>query len=177
MEVHRPDPIGASVITIGGAVEIRGFRADGAATPRPSVARKALPLLVIDRPAFCMSVRIWPVADVPWRSSPPRSQRRVRIERVAATGSGRWAAGGAAKVRVAMPAPRMFRTTAVGYAAAETALEGLRLRTFRQPFESKHYRRWKICRTQGKQPISRGEYSPSRREQLGRQRLYPSVTI
>jgi hypothetical protein len=27
---------GASVITIGGAVEIRGFRAGGAATPKPS---------------------------------------------------------------------------------------------------------------------------------------------
>jgi hypothetical protein len=50
-------------------------------------------------------------------------------------------------------------------------------RAFQGQVESKRYRRWKVCRTQGKQPISRGEYSPSRREQLGRQRLYPSVTI
>jgi hypothetical protein len=168
---------GASEITIGGAGWIRGIRAAGAATPKPSVARKVLPLLVIDRPAFCMSVVMRPVADAPWRSSAAGSQRHVRIARVAATGSGRRVAGGAPKVRVAMPAPRIFRTTAVGYAAAETALEGLRLRRYRQPFDSKHYRRWKICRTQGKRPISRGEYSPSRREQLGRQRLYPSVTI
>ena len=48
---------------------------------------------------------------------------------------------------------------------------------FQWPAEPKHYRRWKVCRTQGEQPISRGEYSPSGREQLVRQRLYPSVTI
>jgi hypothetical protein len=48
---------------------------------------------------------------------------------------------------------------------------------FQWPVESKRYRRWKVCRTRDEQPISGGEYSLSRHEQLGRQRLYPSVTI
>jgi hypothetical protein len=48
---------------------------------------------------------------------------------------------------------------------------------FQWPVEPKHYRRWKVCRTRDEQPISGGEYSLSRHEQLGRQRLYPSVTI
>jgi hypothetical protein len=45
------------------------------------------------------------------------------------------------------------------------------------PAESRHYSRWKVCRTQDEQPISGSEYSPSGYEQLGRQDSYSSVTI
>jgi hypothetical protein len=63
------------------------------------------------------------------------------------------------------------------HAAAETAIE-LRLQTdFQRPAKSEDCRRGKVCRTQDEQPISGGEYWPSRYEQLGRQRLYLSVTI
>jgi hypothetical protein len=48
---------------------------------------------------------------------------------------------------------------------------------FQWPVESKHYRRWKVCRTRDEQPISGGEYSLSGHEQFDRQRLYSSVTI
>jgi hypothetical protein len=50
---------GASVITVGGAVEIRGLCTAGAVTPKPSAAPKTLRLMVIDPPAFCMCVVIW----------------------------------------------------------------------------------------------------------------------
>jgi len=50
-------------------------------------------------------------------------------------------------------------------------------RALQWPVESKRYRRWKVCRTRDEQPISGGEYSLSRHEQFGRQRLYASVTI
>src|SRR3984957_10879313 len=69
------------------------------------------------------------------------------------------------------PSPRLGLVTRLLIRPSSGRTHG----AFQWPTESKHYRRWKVCRTQGKQPISRGEYSPSRREQLVRQRLYPSV--
>jgi hypothetical protein len=63
------------------------------------------------------------------------------------------------------------------YAGAETATGGRFHSAFQWPVESKHYRRWKVCRTRGERPISGGEYSLSRHEQFDRQRLYSSVTI
>jgi hypothetical protein len=73
--------------------------------------------------------------------------------------------------------PTIFSTTRFGYAAAERAIERPGPLQSSGRSKPKHYRRWKVCRTRDEQPISGGEYSPSSREQLGRQGRYARVTL
>ena len=128
----------------------------GAMAPGALVRPKALHFLVIGRPAFCAWVcdtrAATRVADDPG----------VRIVR-----------GGRDKL-VALVARRIPKALV---AKAAPTISVVQPTSVRRPVQSKHYRRLKVCRIRDERPISGGEYCPSSREQLGRQGLYPSVTI
>ena len=172
---------------------------------KPSFASKALHFLVIDCPAFCG--RCDARAETPSRMvlgvvAQPGPQRRIRIVGVQFRISQKPLERGVFTLEVVEPldvlpgptgspptAPRTESSCGESPLRRSSPRPGLVTRqprcqqsgrahsAFQSPVESKYYRRWKVCRTRDEQPISGGEYSLSGREQFGRQRLYPSVTI